>query len=470
MVRSKYVFPLVLLFFLMLVPSVSLAGGSGAFVAVYNSGRAQVRETRVVTLPAGPAAVVFTDVPSTLDPTSIRAVAPGMAVQGVEYRYRPITPENLLDNYVGKELNVILPDPADADARILRKATLLSNAGAPVFSIGKEVYVGGYEALILPELPKNFDKKPTLTLTTDNADEGKKSVALHYLMGGLVWRADYTMAVSGDGATADIEAWATVTNSSDYAFKGADLRLVAGDVQRAPVAYKTVRRAQPMLAMEAAVDNDAGGGASEESFSEYHVYTVNRAVNLPAQGARQVNLFSAAGVPVTQELVSRYHAGTGQRGGKISQSVEATLTFENLAQSHLGRPLPAGQVRVFMPTTDGHHLLAGETRLKHVPEGGKVQLVLGRAFDVGVERRQTSFERVGKNTFEIGWAITVTNGKKTPQDIKLKDTFRGQWKILSADTAYTVADSGTIEFDLKAVPSTAGTNGKIINYTVRIQY
>ena len=460
---------LVLALLFVLVPAVSFAGGNGAFVAVYNSGRAQVRETRAVTLPAGPAVVVFTDVPATLDATSIRAVAPGMGVEGIEYSYRPITPRNLLAMYVGKELSVILPDPADANARILRKATLLSNAEGPVFSMGKEVYVGGYEAVVLPAMPKGFNEKPTLTLTTDNAAEGRKSVALHYLMGGLNWRADYTMAVSGDGATADLEAWATVTNTSDYGFKGADLRLVAGDVQRAPAAFKMARRGQPVLAMEAAVD-DSGAGASQEAFSEYHVYTLPKAVSLPPQGARQVSLFAAAGVPVKQELVSRYHAGTGQRAGKITQSVESALTFDNLEENHLGHPLPAGTVRVYMPTTDGHHLLAGETQLGHVAEGNAVRLVLGRSFDVTVERRQTSFEKVGKSAYEIGWAVTVKNGKKVVTDLKLADTFPGQWEVLSANTGYTVTDSASIEFDLKGLEPTVGTDGTVINYTVRIAY
>lgn len=468
MTRLTYSFPISLLLVLMLMPSLSMAGGSGAFLAVYNSGRAQVRETRVVTLPDGPAAIVFTDVPVTLDPATIRAVAPGMTVRDIQYSYKPITPGNLLDNYVGKELSVILPDPADANARILRKAKLLSNKNGPVFSMGKEIYVGKYEALLLPELPKGFDEKPTLTLTTANSQAGRKNVALNYLMGGLNWQADYTLAVSLDGASADLEAWATVTNSSGYSFQASDVRLVAGDVQRAPAAYKMVQRNQPMMAMEGAMD--VGSGASEESFSEYHVYSLDRAVSLPANGSKQVNLFSAAKVPVVQELTSRYHAGTGQRSGKITQSVESALTFENLLASNLGRPMPAGLFRVFMPTSDGNHLVAGESRQRHIAEGGEVKLVLGRSFDVGVERTQTSFMKIGKNAYEIGWAITVTNGKKVPQDLKLKESFPGQWNLLSADTAYTKVDSGTIEFDLKGLPPTVGKEGKVINYKVRIQY
>ncbi|MBU4191192.1 MAG: DUF4140 domain-containing protein, partial [Proteobacteria bacterium] len=68
------------------LPAVSHgAGTTGAALAVYNSGRALVEETRSVTLPKGPARVVFKDVPATLEPGSVRASAPGMRVLGLEY-------------------------------------------------------------------------------------------------------------------------------------------------------------------------------------------------------------------------------------------------------------------------------------------------------------------------------------------------------------------------------------------------
>lgn len=469
MFRLKFPIVTALIFAFTCLPALAYAGGTGAFVAVYNSGRAQVRETRVVTLPNGPAAVVFTDVPKTLDPTSIRANAPGMLVQDIQYSYNAITPKNLLDAYVGKELNVILPDPADANARILRKAKLLSNNGRPVFSMGNEVYVGNYEALLLPSMPKGFDAEPTLTLTTSNTEGGKKNVALRYLMGGLSWRADYTMTVDQSGKTAAIDAWATVTNSSDYEFRSADVRLVAGDVQRSGGNYKMARSNQPMMLMEAAA-MDAAPPAVEESFSEYHVYTLGRYISLPPQGAKQVSLFSATGVPVEQELISRFHAGHGQRSGVIRQGVESRLKFKNLAAGNLGRPMPAGLVRVFMPTADGSELLAGESNFGHVPDGGEVKLVLGRSFDVTVERTQTSFKRVGKNAFEVGWEISVKNGKSTPQALKLKDSFPGQWKLVAADTPYAKVDSATIQFDLQGLPPTKDKAAKVINYTVRIDY
>ena len=453
---------------LLLSPFAGAARAAGSVLAVYNSGQAQVTESRVVTLPEGAAAVVFTDIPATVDPSSIRATAPDMTVQDIQYAYRPITAANLLDAYVGKELSVILPDPSDANARILRKAKLLANADRPIFAVGKEVYVGSYEALLLPEMPKGLDAEPTLTLTTRSATAGRKNVALSYLMGGLTWRADYNLTVTQSGAAADLDAWATVTNSSDHAFSGADMRLVAGDVQRAAAPVPMVRA---KVMMTEAVNMDAAPAmAGEQSFSQYHVYDPGRYVSIPASGSKQIGLFSAVNIPVRTELSSRFRSTPSQRGGKIDQSVESALIFDNTEAANLGKPMPAGVVRVFMPEKGGSKLLAGEARIGHVAEGEEVRLVIGRAFDVNVEREQTSFNRIGKNAAEVGWRITVRNGSAKPKDILLRESLSGQWTVLNADTPYAAKDAGTIEFDLKNVAPSAGKEGKVINYTVRFEY
>jgi hypothetical protein len=446
------------------------AQAAGSVVAIYNTGQAQVTESRVVTLPEGAAAVVFTDIPETVDPSSIRATAPDMKVEDIQYSYRPITVDNLLDAYIGKELSVILPDPADANARILRKAKLLSNAGRPIFAMGNEVYVGSYEAVLLPEMPAGLDAAPGLTLTTRSTVAGRKNVALSYLMGGMNWRADYNLTVTQSGAAADLDAWATVSNNSNHAFPGADLRLVAGEVGRVP-ARKMMVRSNVMMSEAVSLDAaPAPASAAEESFSAYHVYDPGRYVSIPASGSKQVGLFSASNIPVKTELSSRFHSGPNRLAGKLNQPVESTLIFANTEQGKLGRPMPAGVVRVFMPASDGAKLLAGEARLGHSAVGEEIRLVIGRSFDVNVERVQTSFQRIGKNSAEVGWQITVRNGSAESRDVRLQDSLSGQWTILNADTPYTAKDAGTIEFDLKDVAPSADGEGKTVNYTVRFEY
>ena len=440
------------------------AGVKGASLTVYNSGRALVNETRSVTLPKGPASVVFRNIPASLDPTSVRASAKGMTVTGLEYSFVPITRQTLLDRYVGKELSVILPDPADADARILRKATLLSSGGGPVFLVGDEVYLGEALAYLLPKLPEDVQQEPTLALRTENAAAGKQAIRLSYLMGGLTWKADYVLTLDKSGESGTLNAWATLINTSGCVFVDADLKLVAGDVHQAPV--RNYHAAPKAVMLEAAASD---GAPAQESFSQFHLYTVPDRVDLSAGGTRQVSLFGAPKVAVSQELSSRFGAGVHQQARPIKQSVDVGLQLTNTTAQGLGTPMPGGLMRVFMPASDGSVLLAGESNLSHTGVGGEIKLSLGRAFDVKAERTQTEFVKLGKRSVKLGWRIAVINGRSKPQSLKLTDTYPGQWEVTGADHKYTRPDAGSLVFDV-SVPPTPDGKPLYVNYTVQVTY
>lgn len=454
---------------LFVAPASLLAGDvKGGTVTVYNSGRALVAEYRTVTLPQGLASVVFKDVPVTLDPTSVRVEAKGMTVRDLQYRYEPINSRTLLDAYLGKELTVIMPDPNDADGRMLRKATVISNDGAPVFMVGDEVYVGAYDALLLPELPKGLATEPTLTLTTDNVSAAKRDVRLSYLMGGLTWRTDYTLELDGKKDIASIDAWATVENSSGRGFSGTKFKLVAGDVQRVrnePRMYM----AKGAVAMESADVAMSAPAPVEESFSEYHVYSVAMPVTMPGRATKQIKLFSSDKVKIHRELTSRFQASVGQRNGEIKQRVDATISFPNTSRSGLGKPMPAGLVRVFMPTDDGSRLLAGEANIGHTGEGGDIELRLGQAFDVKVQRTQVSYRKLGKRSVAMEWRVEVLNSKDSSQAITLLDTYPGSWNVTAGNQKFTKADAGTLEYKLTVPPAKNGAPF-VFNYTIQVDY
>ena len=464
--KSHILFSLITLLLLPCAAPSHAGSIKGATVSIYNSGRALIQESRSVTLPEGLASVVFKDVPTTMDPTSIHAQAAGMTVLDLQYSHLPITTRNLLDRYIGKELTVIIPDPSDANARILRKAVLASNVDRPIFLVGNEVYIGNYEAVLLPDMPKDLQQEPTLTLTTDNTSAGKRDVNLSYLMDGLNWRADYTLTVDKAGTAAALDAWATVTNTSGRSFSATSLKLVAGDVKQEPANRRMYAKATMAMESDMAAASPQPVG---EQFSQYHVYSVERLVSLAEAGTKQLSLFSAPKVVVEQTLTSRFHAGAGQRNGSTKQNVDLSISLNNTEKNGLGRPMPGGLVRVFMPTSDGSQLLAGESRIGHVGEGGEVELSIGTAFDVSVERNQTSFKKLGKNSYEMGWQITVINGLDKPQALTVQDMYSGQWEVVTTDHSYTRPDAGTAEFEL-TVPPTKDGKGLVVNYTVQVTY
>ena len=103
-------------------------------------------------------------------------------------------------------------------------------------------------------------------------------------------------------------------------------------------------------------------------------------------------------IPVRREYLSR---GAPQLYGRIGgetrpEPVEARLHFTNPGGVGTGEPLPRGIVGIYKRDTAGEVRFVGEDRIGHSPVGGPVRLVLGRAFDVTVERLQTAFTRKGR--------------------------------------------------------------------------
>ncbi|SOB60212.1 conserved exported protein of unknown function [Pseudodesulfovibrio profundus] len=438
----------------------------GAAVTVYNSGDALVRETRSVNLPAGLASVVFKDVPGTLDPTSVHASAKNMVIRDVQYNYTPITQKNLLDYYVGKEITVVMADPTDAQGRVRRKAVLLGNEGQPIFQIGEEVFAGNYYGFVFPELPKELQGKPMLSLTTDSSTAGSREVALSYLMGGISWNADYSLVLDTN-TKGKLEAWATIANNSGTAFNNASLKLVAGNVNRQNRYGNSMHMKGDMVMAESMPAMSSQ--PRQEQFAQFHLYDIDWPVRLPANGTKQLSLFSSSDVTLEEELVSRFHVRASQWRKPVIQQVEWNLKLMNTKKNGLGSPMPAGRVRVFKQSSDDSLLLAGEDSIGHIAKNGSATINMGRAFDIAIERRQTEYEKLGKNTYRLGWAIDVTNGRETAQKIVLRESYDGQWEVITSEQGYEKTDAGTIEIPVELPP--AKENKTVtVNYTVQVTY
>ncbi|WP_187170410.1 DUF4139 domain-containing protein [Salidesulfovibrio onnuriiensis] len=447
-------------------PALASAAGKSLTVTIYNNDRALINEVRPMELPKGQERVEFLGVPETVEPQSLRVTSKtspkNFRVLDMNYEYDLVGTKTLLDRYVGKQLTVVLPDPSDATARMLKQATLIANNDRPVFQVGNEIYVGDYEAVLLPSLPQGLRAKPALVWLVDNNGPAKQDIEVSYLARGMGWRADYVLKVDRDNKDAGLSGWVTLTNNSGMAFEKAALKLVAGDVHEAPQPAPTYRG--KALMMEAAM----GDGMQQEEFFEYHLYSLDRPVDIANKQIKQVSLLQAPKIKVEKELVCEYHAGGNQKQ-KAKPPVNVLLKLRNDKQSGLGMPLPEGVVRAYQESSDGSVLLIGEDRIQHTPKGEEISLTMGKAFDVTVERIQTAYQKISKNSYKMSWKIEVRNGSDKPGTILLRDTLPGQWKVTRASRKYTKIGSAGIEFTVQAPPSHDG-KGTVITYEAEITY
>src|SRR6266705_3883812 len=340
-------------------------------VTVYNSNIALVRDVRNLVLPAGTFRLKFMDIAATVNPATVhfRSLTDPDKLGVIEqnYEYDLLEPAKLLHKYVGKEVTLVRTyQESGATKHEEIKAILLSDNNGPVWKIGPDIVTGMFaESYRFPEVPANLYDRPTLVMSLENSGAKKQQIEASYLASNLSWNADYVLTVARDDKSADLDGWVTVVNNSGTAFHNARLQLVAGDLNR-------VQQVGAMREMDAAVAMKTRAAApqfQQESFSEYHLYSLGRKTSVEDKETKQISLLQGSGVPVEKILMvngqSYYYRNQQTPGAPLKDPVMVYYKFRNEEKNGLGIPLPAGNVRVYQKNSKGGILFAGEDRIDH---------------------------------------------------------------------------------------------------------
>jgi hypothetical protein len=471
-----------MLFGLLLVSGAALAQETptptnGVSLTVYNTGSALVQDRRTFALNAGQTVLNFTDVAATIDPTSVSFVSltdpTGTYVLEQNYVYDLVNSQALLDRYLDQTIEYTARDGT------VYTGQLLSGRGGDIIlreASGEVRVLKLSEArdIKFPALPDGLITRPTLRWLIESATGGEQQVELTYLANGLTWTSDYTVLLGANNRRLDLNGWITLTNTSGTAFTDAQLKLVAGDVNRiTPQIAPTMRFEADAMAMAAPTPQ-----VEQRDFSEYKLYEIARPVTVGSNETKQVQFVAAAGVTANTFYVydsspgwynfgyvmdDRYYGQTGVT------TVGTYLEFSTGEDGGVGAALPAGRVRVYQQDVDGSALLIGENTITHTPKGETIQMYLGNAFDLVGERVQTNYNAIAGNVLEESYEITLRNRKETESvEIRVPERlFRWtNWQIIQSSIPFIQLDSNTIEFRV-TVP--AGGEVKL-SYTVRYTY
>lgn len=452
--------------------SSSLNDQSDLSVTVYNSDLSLVRDVRDLTMPGGTFQLKFMDIAASVNPATVhmRSLnAPAqLSVLEQNYEYDLLDPAKLLQKYVGREVTLIRPGLRNAAGEQDEiKATLIADNNGPVWKIGNDIVTGlGVGSIRFPEVPANLYDRPTLLWTLDNRGAQKQKVEVSYLAGKLSWKADYVLNVSRDETKADLDGWVTLVNDSGTAFQNAHLQLVAGELNRVPVAAQY--KALAGVAREAM--NASAPAFAEEAFSEYHLYTLDRRTSVMNNETKQVSLLNASNIPLekTYEVDGRdYYYRTSMRtGAPVKDPVQVYYKFKNSDKSSLGMPLPAGTMRIYQADARGETLFAGEDNIGHTPKDEEVSLHAGNAFDVVAERKQTDYRSFSGNNYEMEYEITLRNHKNVPINVLVNEPIGGDWEILNSTYKWTKTAAFAAQFTVPVEKD--GTS--VLKYRVHVHY
>jgi hypothetical protein len=420
-------------------------------ITVYNSNFGLVRERRQVELGKGKVELAFADVSAHIQPETVHITSltrpDALTVFEQNYRYDLLTPEKLLEKYVGKAVKVVrYNEKLGTDET--KEAQVLAVEGGTVLRIDGEVVTGFPGRYVFPNVPANLVAKPTLVWLLGSEVE-KQRVEVSYMTANLTWRADYVLVLDQADKVGDLTGWVTLTNGTGTSYPNAELKLVAGDVNR--VAPPPPPMA-PEMAMESmAVPTAAPAPFRQESLFEYHLYTLSRPTDLLDKETKQVSLLEAHGIHVQKKLVFRgqeyWYRG---RQGEVqkNQKVSVLVTLKNSEKEGLGMPLPKGTLRVYKADKAGAQQFVGEDSIDHTPRDEEVEVKLGEAFDVVADRKQTEWRALGNCVSESAWEIVLRNHKDAAEKIEVVEPPNGDWEIVNASHTAKKEDAATFKFEV----------------------
>ncbi len=440
---------------------------TGVELTVYNGNLGLVKDTRTIDLSRGEGELRFMDVAASIMPVTVSVKSlnqpEGFTVLEQNYEYDLMSPDKLLDKFVGRKIKLIDRNEFQGTEKVV-EAELLSNNGSPIYKIGDQIFLGHPGYRVLSEIPENLIAKPTLTWLYSNKGRKSHDVEVSYLTNNISWKADYVVILNDSDTQADLSGWVTVNNQSGAIYKEAKLKLIAGQINRAINNMPQVRYAMEAMAAGAT----AADSFVEQAFFEYHIYDLQRKTTIKNNQTKQISLLAAEGAGVQKEMLvygeqgyftRRYHEQNPK------QPVNVYVKIKNSEANKLGMPLPAGVMRLYKKDGSGSLQFIGEDNVEHTPKEEQIKLKVGEAFDVVAERRQTDWKEIASDVYESEWEITLRNHKKEDVTVSLIEPLYGTWQVLNNSHPFTKEDAFTIRFD---VPVAKDKEVKVI-YRIRVQ-
>jgi hypothetical protein len=440
-------------------------------LTVYNSDIALIRDVRNLQLVRGAGNLRFMDIAASVNPATVhfRSLTEPSAVSVLEqnYEYDLLDPDKLLRKYVGREVTLMRNRTEGGATRQEEvKATLLSYNTSPVWKIGNEIVTGiGADHMRFPQLPETLYSRPTLIWTVQNNGAPKHRVEASYLAGRMAWNADYVLTVARDDKAADLNGWVTLTNNSGTAFRNARLQLVAGDLNRV---RQQLNRMADMAAPAAKAM--AEQTMAQESFSDYHLYSMARKTTINNSQTKQVSMLAGTDVPVVKRYVvegqNHYYHNRVHPGSPLRDLVQVYYQFKNEEKAGLGLPMPAGVLRVYQQDSKGGMQFVGEDRIMHTPKDETLNVKIGNAFDVVCERNQIDFQKIATNVYELEYEITLRNHKASAISVEVNEPVGGTWRMITSSHEWTKTSAWAAQF--KVPVAADGTT--VLKYRVRVTY
>ncbi len=417
-------------------------------LTIYNNDMALVRDSRQIAFKTGQQRLELSGLPKLLEPETFVLAAKDIKVIERNFDFDLLTPQSILERAVGQTVHIYRTHPQTGEDRAEEAKVLATNSGVVLEIDGRIETLGALPGrIVFDSLPQGLRIDPALSMLVDVEKPGTRDVDLTYFTGGLSWQADYVGVLSSQRDRMDLTGWVTLTNRSGTDFSDVDTQLVAGDVNRnRPRIMSNQFKARGVAYAEMASD-----AVAQESLMAYHLYSLPNRTDIADRQTKQVHFMDAPKVKVEQ----RYRYETAQFSS-LENPVPADvyIHFQNDSKTGPGVPLPGGTVRLYLADSAGRLQFVGEDVIQHIAEGQRVNMVIGRAFDVTVT--PTSVVRTvveksrDKQVTDITQRYLVESTQSEAVTFSLvQSVYNTGWELLDESIAHSDMDASSITWNMK---------------------
>lgn len=468
----------------------ALVASAQPAITVYNENFGVVRDTVSLDLKAGLSNVSYSGVTAQLEPESVILRDPSgeVALSVVEQSYRgdPVDQQRLLQMFEGKTirfLKVVEGKEVIESGKIIRAPSVVMTKNQygnpqqkhlePIIEVDGELQTRLPGTPLFPSLGDDSVLQPTLSWKLHSDKQAAFDAQLSYLTNGMSWKSDYNLVLPEKGDAVTLTGWVSIENNTGKTFEDAEIKLIAGDVNK--VEPPQLARREKVYAM-AMADSAAAPQVEEKKFDEFHMYSLPLATTLRDSETKQVEFVRGENVQTTklyvyEGLKASYRGGMNlnQNYGQNAQpDVAIYRELENKDKNGLGVPLPAGRMRFYRMDDDGQLEFTGENTIDHTPNNETIRVYLGNAFDIVGERKRTNFyKHPSRDMLRETFEIEIRNRSEEAVTVKVvENLFRwSNWEIQKPSQEFEKTDAQTIEFPVTVKADGTATVTYTVEYT-----